>query len=306
MLKFVTCAAIMACVFAAKDASACLDLINEEDDVMARTMDCDQTFIDWSHYHIDPRRFSNAGYEDPCNPALPYGKLLSATWILGNGLPRHATRAIAAGTGLGGDMQFHGRWDYMQATHKHGDGNLYHDNIYTLREESRGGAVAKYSRGSGRHITLFCENFDSPMIQIDPGSGFPDGSHLSNPAARISTLVHENWHSYKEKIGKKPANNRGGHRGGPIGACADSYCDHWYRHNPQDSPYGDMHSQTRFHSVYQMEIEYNCDVALYAESDFVPDAVARHARAIANKFMNDYIIETPSFRCAAPDMFSTK
>ncbi len=97
-------------------------------------------------------------------------------------------------------------------------------------------------------INTTCFGFEDPV---------GDGGVAGTLTFRAGILVHEGGHSTNTQHGF-----RSDHRAGPRGDCTREKCDFWYPHALRDFRAGELWpNESRFHSVFQYELEFYCDLA---------------------------------------------
>lgn len=289
----------MVTVLAPKQGHACSDGTNDLDRVISKDMVCWRGFIDWQFNQFQMRDWDDWGLEEPCNRNLPYNKMLTASWLIAYALPHDMVRPSTGGFGLG--LQFHGWEDYHLLTSA--NGGSFHDGLYYTK-----GDIPAQADFHEWRIKFGCAPFDNNAGAVDQWGT----SIMSNPVNRAGNMVHESMHAWRHTIGVKPADedeDSSGHSkpGAAAGRCKGA-CDYWYRHDPSAFDYGMMWvrdvsvSPPKTHSVTQAQIEYACDLDLYSSN--TPAQLSENARYIANLYMNQRIINLPSFRCDLPRFFS--
>jgi hypothetical protein len=89
------------------------------------------------------------------------------------------------------------------------------------------------------------------------------------------------------------------HQSNPPGShCGSEPCsDDWYFHFLNSYPYGSLAG--RVHSMIQIQIEYNCDLAEFGEW-WVPFTTGLVAQSEANSYMSNRIRNPPGWTCGQP------
>jgi len=106
------------------------------------------------------------------------------------------------------------------------------------------------------------------------------------PAERASTMLHESTHMiFKEGGGWSHQNGK----------------DDWLPHGLYQHAFETLRANRsgHKHSMYQIEIEFLCDIGEFA-AEWVPAGVSNVAAGIANDLMTDQILNPPGWRCGEP------
>lgn len=117
-----------------------------------------------------------------------------------------------------------------------------------------------------------------------------------SPSERAAVLLHEATHMVWWNWP---------HQANPPGkglGCKSACSDNWFFHNVGD-PAGDLSWSHKNHSMYQMNVEFLCDMSEYARSD-EPISAFVGARLQANFFLDDRILNPPGWTCGVPRPFS--
>jgi hypothetical protein len=106
---------------------------------------------------------------------------------------------------------------------------------------------------------------------------------------RAGVMLHESTHIMWEME----------HQSNPPGShCGSEPCsDDWYFHFLNSYPYGSLAG--RVHSMIQIQIEYNCDLAEFGEW-WVPFTTGLVAQSEANSYMSNRIRNPPGWTCGQP------
>lgn len=106
---------------------------------------------------------------------------------------------------------------------------------------------------------------------------------------RAGVMLHESTHIMWEME----------HQSNPPGShCGSTPCsDDWYFHFLNSYPYGSLAG--RRHSMIQIQIEYNCDLAEFGEW-WVPYTIGIVAQNEANSYMVNRIRNPPGWTCGQP------
>ena len=287
--------AVVALLSIGLTAWACIDGANGPEMAFAKTWGpCRQDIIDfiYQQWDLTDDSWTPAGKQDDCNENLPFAKVINAVVLLSNG-PHFQ---------LGG---FHDTIDYNDESRS--TGSPYHGNFYVRFIEQGSSPNAEADSETGRFAAEDRTNLH--CLLFDPNSAF---EVLAN---RASVLVHEAWHHWQH------ANNYStDHLNGPTGSCTVSGpgCDYYYFHPPDfQLPDGTLSSQIGdlnktvvqnnvgiyFHSPYQVQIEFDADIALWANTGLVPFAVRLEAQSIGNAVLSSQFANTAAFTIGAPVPF---
>lgn len=219
-----------------------------------------------------------AGAGDPGNGKLPYGKMISAVYLMRYGLRDDSPR------------QHHSTDDYRNTAQAY-DTN-YHGPFYTRfgDRDGSGEAVSETGRFAAHdRITFHCPIFDN-------------GAASDDPANRASVFVHEGWHHWQYKYGYKSDHLTGG------AIAANLEGDYYYRHGASDFPLGmlwthDEHSTPlKFHSPYQVMVEFDADLSEVA-APWVPASVRIAARSYGNKRLRTQFYNRVFYTIGRPQPF---
>lgn len=236
-------------------------------------------FYSWAHdnFELTDDSWEPAGLNEPWRGSLPYGKMIHAIYLLTYALKDDYI------------PQWHARADYINAARA--ADNDYHGPFYT-RFLSQNDAEA--NSDTGRFAARDRINFKCPI--------FDSGGQSDDPANRASVMIHESWHHWQRKYGWKT-----GHRtGGAIAAGQEG--DPYYFHGSGLFDFGtlwtsDAHSDPlRFHSPYQVQIEFDGDLAEYSFS-WVPVAVRAQARYYGNTRLTNQCENRIYYRIGNPRPF---
>ena len=129
--------------------------------------------------------------------------------------------------------------------------------------------------------------------------------------AMAAIFMHENWHAVLHDHGFAQGTN--GHMAGPLGQCNNGTCDYFYAHHLADYLPTDSNSNGflgylsttnythYYHTPFQMETEWACDVANYPQS-WTPATVWQNTTGFANdNFAN--IANVVPWKCGLPVPF---
>lgn len=305
--------------------------INMTDNVVFALHGCSPEYIDranwhWANLHIDEDDWSDHGVSSgPCVISTDYAKHVNAWWLVAS-MPHLP---------LPGSLPPPNLIQPRRAFHDHDDyGFIVDGNDTDWHDTYKHIAVDSYAfAGLFEHFFLFSgtDQSDTFCPVYDP----TQGPTMNNVAQRAMTMVHEGWHGWgfrnlNSDYADMLAQNRGGHELGPqglqrflapIGNCTNGQeCDHFRPHRTDEFISRELKNagrktgvfsgaplrhQTTFHSVYQVEIEFACDLADYG-ADFLPYSVREAAAIAAKNDMTTTIVETVPFFCGSTRPFWTK
>ena len=274
-LGFSTKVVLLVLLFNVQVHAQCNDGTVQSERDLWTTHDCWWDFVLWQYqaYRMGRSDWENWGYDDACNPALPYPKAVNASYLLTYGLNEDES------------FQWHGTIDYRRAGEAWSSSN--HGQMHYVPSTSRAWLAQAQDRSPEEDRTrMGCLLFDT-----DSGNG--------NPSARAGDYVHEGWHHWQYKRGYS------GHMQGPVGSCTltSKGCDWYYWHGVGAYAFGEMHKYTSdgsfFHSPTQAQVEFLCDISESSES-FVPTSVRTLARAEANQRLANRFRNAVAYRCGDP------
>jgi hypothetical protein len=289
-------------LFALTVAEACQDGVTAPEEAWANAWgSCQQNIINYifNKWDLTDDSWQPAGAQDNCNEALPFAKVINAVVFISNG-PHEQ---------LGG---FHDTVDYNNESRS--TSSAYHGDVYLRFIENGGGAEAtsEWGRFDAEDRTdLHCPIFNFP------GNINPVNTNAEMLDERASVLVHEMWHHSLYAQGYDPS-----HFNGPTGNCvaSGSACDRYYFHTPDFKlPDGTLSSQignlnrnvvvnnvgVYFHSPYQLMVEFDADMALFPNADWVPFAVRLEAQSVGNNHIASNFLNTVPFSIGTPSPFPT-
>lgn len=236
-------------------------------------------FYSWARdaFALTDDSWDGAGANDPDNGTLPYGKMITSIYLLAYALRDEYI------------PQWHARNDYESTARA--EDNQYHGPFYTrFLNQSNGEAQSDTGRFAARDRT----NYQCPLFDV--------GGVSDDPANRASVIVHESWHHWQHKY-----NYNTDHQTGPHvknGIEGDWYYFHGsglfdfgtlWTHNAQSNP-------IRFHSPYQVAIEWDADLAEYSFG-WVPLIVCQQARYYGNSRLTDQCKNLIGYRIGSPRPF---
>jgi len=282
-------------------AQACSDGASAAEQTFNATINCKLSDVQGMaiDYSALDSSWGPAGFNDACNPSLPFGKLMDAISLIG----------LAPHFQLGG---FHDTIDYMNESRS--TKSSYHGD-FDLRFIQQGStAAAEADSVTGRFLAtdytaLHCLVFNNP-------GGTVTVANAGVVAERAAVLVHEAWHHWQEAHGF-PTN----HEQGPAANCTagGAACDSYFFHSPDSVlPDGSLSSQIGnlaviiktesadpdyFHSPYQVMVEFTADIALLGNPDIIPIGVRREAVLVGNFHASSNFLNVVPFVIGTPQPF---
>ena len=270
----------LALVLAPHQALSCVDGANAQDTAVRNLYGCwrDLYLWVWQAYQLTDDSWNPAGISDACNLALPFAKTINGAFVIGYTLSDNH------------DRQWHSTDDYE--TSARAASNQYHGPFYQRFIQYNGNAEAdsEVGRVAARDRT----NLHCPIFNLRGPS--------DDPVNRGSVLVHESWHHWQHKHGFKSD-----HMDGPRGACTAGAgaCDWFYFHRVGRFEFGQLDrydldpNNLAFHSPYQVQSEFDADVAELAKS-FVPVSVTQQARFYGNARLATQFVNRVAYRIGDP------
>jgi hypothetical protein len=232
-------------------------------------------FYAWAHdaFGLTDDSWDPAGGQAQGNGNLPYGKMLNAIYLLAYALRDEYI------------PQWHSRNDYRDAALA--ANSSYHDGVYARFINSDSGEA--HTPDAGDRTDYHC-----PL--------FSKGSISDDPANRAAVIVHENWHHWQHKHHYKSHHLTGG----AIDPTLEG--DWYYRHGSGAFDFGTLATYNlsatpiKFHSPYQIAVEFNADLAEYAFG-WVPLSVTQSARWFGNQRLERQFKNRVSYRIGQPRPF---
>ena len=216
----------------------------------------------WQAYDLTDLSWYQDGLRNACNISLPFAKVINAAFLINYALSDNYA------------LQWHSTEDYRSSSRA--ADNRFHGPFY-IRLSTTGAPDATTDAEAQTHRFLARDRTSLYCRLFSLGAG---GDSASN---RASTLVHESWHHWQYhhgfntshiKIGSPPAD-----------------ADWFYPHRVSDFDFGNMDgydtnpNHFRFHSPYQMQVEFDADLAEMSQP-WVPLVVTQTARASGNSRIN--------------------
>jgi hypothetical protein len=126
------------------------------------------------------------------------------------------------------------------------------------------------------------------------------GSPSDLPSFRAAVMLHESWHHWQYKHGIASKH--------PQCGTPPHDCDYYYFHGSGAFDFGQMdrydtdRSNFRFHSPYQIEVEFDADLAEMSFA-WVPTIVAMSARINGNSRLATNFVNAPGYVIGNPRPF---
>jgi hypothetical protein len=236
-------------------------------------------FYSWARaaFDLTDDSWDPAGAGNPTDGNLPYGKMITSIYLI-----TYALRDEYI-------PQWHARADYL-ASARAAD-NSYHGPFYSRFYTAGGGeALSETGRTAARDRI----NFKCPLFDV--------GGPSDDPANRASVMIHESWHHWQYKYHWSRA-----HQTGPSVA-AGQEGDWYYFHGTGLFDFGTLWTSDagadpiRFHSPYQVAIEWDGDLAEYSFG-WVPLIVQQQARYYGNTRLAQQCKNAIGYRIGDPRPF---
>ena len=222
---------------------------------------CWPAFRDWfrPYFNLQHDHWDGGWGWETCDPAQAFPKMWNSAYLITYGLEDWA---------LG---PWHSDVDYYRWA-----GGSQHDFRY--EPEDIGGIYARAYTGwfTTNRVEMACPGFNGYTAGLRAGVMLHEATHI----------IYGGW--------------SGGwsHQSNPPGSNCDEPCsDDWYFHYLNSYPYGSLAGNR--HSMIQIQIEYNCDLAEFGEW-WVPFATGVFSQSEANSYMNNRIRNPPGWTCGQP------
>ena len=254
----------------------CVDGANMEETTVQGLYGCwrDLYVWVWQAYDLTDYSWDRAGLDDACNVSRPFGKVVNAAFLINYAL---------SDTSL---LQWHSTEDY--STSSRASDNRFHGPFYLKlsRANQTAEAQAETRRFLARDRTnLYCRLFSL-------------GSPSDSASNRASVMVHESWHHWQRAHGFKSTHPKVG----------GSDADYYYFHRVSTFKPGELDQfdtnpkQFRFHSPYQMAVEFDADLAEMSQP-WVPLVVTQAARTFGNTRLGNQFVNAVAYRIGNPRPF---
>ncbi|MET3921622.1 hypothetical protein [Arthrobacter sp. UYEF20] len=238
-------------------------------------------FFAWARaaFDLTDDSWNGAGASEPWRGSLPYGKMINSIFLLAYALRDEYI------------PQWHARDDYLNAALA--ADNRYHGPFYTRFINDPN---AEASSDTGRFLARDRINFKCGVFDF--------GRTSDTPANRAGVMVHEGWHHWQYKYGWETSHQTGGAIDPILGEG-----DWYYRHGSGYFDFGTLWGYNttvtpiRFHSPYQVHVEYLADLAEFPDTRFIPVAVTDEARSMGNNRLARQFKNTVSYRIGQPRPF---
>jgi len=269
----------------------CVDGANLEETTVQGLYGCwpDLFLWVWRAYELD-YTWDQAGKNDACNVRRPFAKVVNAAFLINYALSDNYI------------PQWHSTEDYR--TSSRAMASRFHDHYHVQLFQQMGTAEASsqptrpFSDGSiiaeGR-IKLLCRLF-SPVAPSTAPAALPSNV----PSNRASVMLHESWHHWQYRHGFDSKH--------PQCGTPSRDCDYYYFHGTGDFDFGQLDrydttpGRLRFHSPYQIAVEFDSDLAEMSAA-WVPLIVTQSARNVGNTRLMTQFANAVGYRIGNPRPF---
>lgn len=234
-----------------------------------------------------------AGKSDDCNMSLPFAKVISAVVLTSNGPHEQIGN-------------FHDTVDYFREARS--TGSPFHGDFYLRFIEQGDSPFSEATSETGRFLAEDRTDLHCPLFNL---------TNVSSDMVvnRASVLIHEAWHHWQYANGWDTS-----HITGPTGDCTASgaSCDNFFFHDP-NFPFSDGKVSEQigmlnrqivtndigvyFHSPYQVQVEFDSDIALW--TDLIPFVDRLDAQNTANVRLQTQFVNGAPFFVGMPEPFPT-
>ena len=253
---------VVALVFLPPGASAiCPNTVEQDEQTLWNVHNCSPAFRDWfrPYFNLQSSHWDGWGWTS-CDPTQTFPKMWDSAYLLTYGLQD------------GGLGPWHSDVDYYRWA-----AGSQHDFRYEPEDASDVFATAYTGWLFTNRVEMKCPSFNGRTAGV-----------------RAGTMLHEATHIiYGSPLGVWQ------HQSNPPGSnCGSENCsDDWYFHSFNSYPYGSL--TNRLHSMVQIQIEYDCDLAEFGEG-WVPYTTRLLAQSEANNRMANRIRNQPGWTCGQP------
>jgi hypothetical protein len=231
----------------------------------------------WQAYALTDDYWYPAGFDDACNVARPFGKVVNAAFLINYTLSDNYAH------------QWHTTEDY--ASSSRAADNRFHGPFYLRFIEYKGAAEADSE--TGRFAARDRTNLHCPLFNMSSPSDAPSN--------RASVMIHESWHHWQLRYGFD-----GNH---PQCGFTPHDCDYYYFHGTGEFDEGQLErysirpDHVLFHSPYQIAVEFDADLAEMSHP-WVPIIVTQSARSFGNTRLASQFVNAVGYRIGDPRPFS--
>lgn len=223
---------------------------------------CWPAFRDWfrPYFNFQSDHWDGGWGWTSCDPTQAFPKMWNAAYLITYGLEDES---------LG---PWHNNVDYYRWASGTQSGFRY-------EPEDGGGAYAEAFAGwfQTDRVEMRCPSFNNYTAGVRAGVMLHEATHIMYGGATGG------W-SHQSNL--------------PGSHCGSEPCsDDWYFHNLNSYPYGSLAGHR--HSMIQIQIEFNCDLAEFGEW-WVPVVTGAAAQAEANSYINNRIRNPPGWTCGQP------
>jgi len=220
------------------------------------------------------------GYHQACDIDRPFAKTMVSIGLIAYGLTDDYLQ------------QWHSTGDYISLTRA--TASRFHSNYTTEWRNYQGESLGSYNSFS---------NTFTHTCKMNEGFG-TFGVGNNSAVIRAGVLVHESWHAWQDKHGYSVA-----HADGPLRACTvnvEGACDAFWPHAVSAFDFGQLHTASftptgtplDFHTPYQVEAEFYCDIAELSRVE-VPPIERDRARLESNFLLASTFINVAPYRCGS-------
>jgi hypothetical protein len=230
----------------------------------------------WQAYDLSDLSWRRAGFDDACNAARPFAKVVNSVFLINYALSDNYI------------PQWHSTEDYSTCSQPWD--NRFHGSFYYRLDDSGNPAAATSDTGrflltdrTRLHCTVF--NFGTPS---------------DSPTFRAAVMLHETWHHWQHAHGFVTSH--------PQCGSPPQDCDYYYFHGTGDFDFGTLDrydtnpNHLMFHSPYQIEVEFLADLAEMS-NPWVPTIVTQAARAVGNGRLTSRFVNVVPYTIGNPRPF---
>ena len=230
----------------------------------------------WQAYALTDDSWNPAGIDDACNVEKPFAKVVNAVALIKYFLSDNYS------------LQWHSTEDYTSSSSA--ADNRFHGPFYQRFIEYNGASEADSE--TGRTLARDRTNLHCPLFNL--------GSSSDSPSNRASVMLHESWHHWQYKHSFVTSH--------PSCGSPSHDCDYYYFHGVGAFDFGQLDrydtnpNHFRFHSPYQIAVEFDSDLAETSEV-WVPTIVTQSARSFGNTRLTTQFVNAPGYRIGNPRPF---
>lgn len=222
---------------------------------------CWTAFRDWfrPYFNLQHDHWDGGWGWETCDPTQAFPKMWSSAYLLTYGLEDWAVGP------------WHSDVDYYRWA-----AGSQHDFRY--EPEDIGGIYARAYTGwfTTNRVEMACPGFNGYTAGLRAGVMLHEATHI----------IYGSWSGGWSHQSNPPGSN-----------CSEPCSDDWYFHYLNSYPYGSLAGHR--HSMVQIQIEYNCDLAQFGEG-WVPYTTGLLSQSEANSYMTNRIRNPPGWTCGQP------